>query len=180
MGLFDRFKKDKPEYDATDIKVTDLNKGFIFEYDLKTWIVEEVYKYDWGDEFFSFEYKVSCEDDTKFLSVEDDDELFLVMSEKTTIRKIHEDLPELLKAENPPKKLTFEGKEFYLEEESPGFFSNQTKDPKTWVEFISWDYIDDKEKEVICLEQWDENEFEASTGKVIKSIEISNIIPAES
>lgn len=180
MGLFDRFKKDKSSYDVTDMKVTDLDKGFVFEYDLKTWIVEEVYKYDWGDEFFSFEYKISCEDDTKFLSVEDDDELFLVLSEKATMRKIQEDLPELLAAENAPKKITFNGKEFYLEEESPGYFSNQTKDKNNWVEFISWDYIDDKEKEVISLEQWGENEFEASIGKVIKPLEISNIIPAES
>jgi hypothetical protein len=180
MGLFDRFKKDKSDYDVTNMKVTDLDKGFIFEYDLKTWIVEEVYKYDWGDEFFSFEYKVSCENDTKFLSVEEDDELELIMSEKVTIRKIHEDLPELLAAENPPKKLTFEGKEFYLEEESPGYFSNQTKDKKTWVEFICWDYLDEKEKEVISVEQWGENEFEASKGLIIKPIDISNIIPAES
>ena len=180
MGLFERFKKEKTEKDVTNMKVTDLDKGFIFEYDLKTWIVEEVYKYDWGDEFFSYEYKVSCENETKFLSVEEDDEVELIMSEKATIRKIHEDLPELLAAENAPKKLSFDGKEYFLEEESPGYFSNQTKDKDNWVEFICWDYISEDEKHVISVEQWGENEFEASTGIVLKEIDISNIIPAES
>ena len=88
MGLFDRFKKNKSAYDVTDMQVTDLDKGFVFEYDLKSWEVQEVYKYDWGDHFFSYEYKISSGSETRFLSVEDDDELFVVLSQKSNIRKI--------------------------------------------------------------------------------------------
>mgnify|MGYP006275896451 CR=1 FL=1 len=179
MGLFDRFKKDKREYDVTNMRVTDLNENFIFEYDLKTWKVEEVYKYDWGDEFFSFEYKVSTESETRFLSVEEDDELLLVMSQKANIRKINEDLPEKLAAENPPKKFEYDDKVYYLEEESPGYFCNLTKEKNTWVEFISWSYLSENEEELITVEQWDEKEFEASIGQIIKPFEISNILPAE-
>ncbi len=179
MGLFDRFKKDKTNYDVTNMKVTDLDQGFIFEYDLKTWEVVEVYKYDWGDNEFSFEYKISCENETRFLSVEDDDELFLVISNKENVRKINEDLPELLADEKPPKKITYNDKEFFLDEESPGYFCNLTRDKKNWIEFICWTYIDSAEKEVVEIEQWGEKEFEASAGIVIKPFEISNIIPAE-
>ena len=40
MGIFDVFKKDKgPDYDPTNIKITDVRPGFILEYDLKTWEV---------------------------------------------------------------------------------------------------------------------------------------------
>ncbi|MFO7863967.1 MAG: hypothetical protein R6U85_08220 [Salinivirgaceae bacterium] len=49
MGLFDLFKSKKSDYDVTNMKITDLKKGFVFEYDLKTWLVDEEYKYDWGD-----------------------------------------------------------------------------------------------------------------------------------
>lgn len=179
MGLFDRFKKNKNEYDVTDMQVTDLDRGFVFEYDLKTWEVQEVYKYDWGDHFFSYEYKISSGSETRFLSVEDDDELFVVLSQKSNIRKIGEDLPELLADEKPPKKIEFDDKTFFLEEEAPGYFCNETKSKDNWVELISWTYLNEDEDEVVTLEQWGEKEFEASWGKVIKPFEISNILPAE-
>ena len=179
MGLFDRFKKNKSAYDVTDMQVTDLDKGFVFEYDLKSWEVQEVYKYDWGDHFFSYEYKISSGSETRFLSVEDDDELFVVLSQKSNIRKIGEDLPELLADEKNPKKIEFDNQPFFLEEEAPGYFCNETKSKDNWVELISWTYINENEDQVVTLEQWGEKEFEASFGKIIKPFEISNILPAE-
>ncbi|RLD43759.1 MAG: DUF4178 domain-containing protein, partial [Bacteroidetes bacterium] len=38
-------------------------------------------------------------------------------------------------------------------------------------------YYDEKEELYICIEQWDEKEFEASAGIIIKEFEISNILP---
>ncbi|MEO1099612.1 MAG: hypothetical protein AAFX57_17950, partial [Bacteroidota bacterium] len=63
MGLFDFFKKKEkePEYDVTNLKVSDLDHGFILEYDLKTWEVKEVYEYDWGNNNFSQEYMFHSE-----------------------------------------------------------------------------------------------------------------------
>ena len=67
MGLMDIIsnlfsKKKEKAYDPLNIKVTDLKKGFVFDYDLKTWEVQEVYQYDWGNNFFSYEYKIDCGD----------------------------------------------------------------------------------------------------------------------
>lgn len=178
MGLFDFFKKKESAYDVTNMKITDLDVGFVFEYDLKTWVVEEVYKYDWGDHYFSFEYKITTGSETLFLSIEEDDEVIVSVSTKTQLRKIQEDLPELLAAENAPKKINYENIEYFLEEKSPGYFCNVTKDKDNWIEFIAWDYIDEKEQRILSLEQWGENEFEASEGKIIRPSEISSIIPA--
>ncbi|MDA3867211.1 MAG: DUF4178 domain-containing protein [Salinivirgaceae bacterium] len=178
MGLFDLFKSKKSDYDVTNMKITDLKKGFVFEYDLKTWVVDEAYKYDWGDEFFSHEFKIKSDTETMFLSVEEDDALEVSVSEKIQIRKLHEDLPELLADENPPKSIDFEGNTYYLDEEAPGFFCNVTNGANNWVEFIAWDYIDEKEEKIITLEQWGEKEFDASIGKIIRPAEVSNIIPA--
>ena len=69
MGIFDLFKKKEkaPKYDVTNLKVTDLDQGFIFDYDMKSWVVKEVYEYDWGSNNFSHEYKVDSGDEVAFL-----------------------------------------------------------------------------------------------------------------
>ena len=61
--MFNLFKKkQEPTYDVTDLKITDLDVGFIFDYDLKSWVVREKYEYDWGGNNFSHEYKVDSGD----------------------------------------------------------------------------------------------------------------------
>ena len=83
MGLFDRFKKkEEPSYDPTNISVRDLDMGFVLDYDMKTWVVKGVYDYDWGDNFFTREYKIDSGEEQLFLSVEDDDELEIVFLRK--------------------------------------------------------------------------------------------------
>lgn len=167
-------KQEEPE----DYTIHSFKKGFIFDYDLRAWEVKECYNYDWGDEFFSREYKVSDGAETSFLYVEEDDELELVMSKKINTRDVYEGLMEYVKVhEQPPKELTYEGTIYYFDEESPGYFQNESAGDEQWVEFISWDYYDKDEKFNLCIEQWDEKSFEASLGKVIGEHEISNILP---
>lgn len=179
MGLFDRFKKQEPDYDPTNIKVTDLNIDFVFEYDLKTWQIEEVYEYDWGDNYFTREFKINSGDEIMYLSVEEDDELILSASSKIKIRAIDENLPEKIENDGrPPKKITYKNITFFLDEESPGYFHNAANDNNDWIELVSWDYSDENGEYVLCIEQWDDFEFDASFGKTIKEYEISNILPA--
>jgi hypothetical protein len=182
MGLFDVFKKKeepKLNYDPLDVKVTDLQKNFVFEYDLKSWVVKEVYDYDWGNNFITREYKVDSGDETAYLSVDEDDEIYLYLMKKVNIRAIDEDLPEqIVKQEVPPKKLTYDGKTFFKGNEHPGYFHNTDDTTNEWSEFILWDYYDESEKFIISIEQWGEREFEAAYGKVLREHEISNIIPA--
>ncbi len=181
MGLFDFFKKkEEPDYDPLNVKVTDIKKGFVIEYDLKSWIVKEEYEYDWGNNFFSKEFKLDSGDDSIFLSLEDDDELEISVSKKIRIRSIDEDLPEyIMEHEHPPKKIYYKGVKYLKDSENPGYFRDLADKEKNWSEFISWDYFDEEEKNTICIEQWGEKEFEASIGKTVKEFEISNILPAE-
>lgn len=179
MGIFDRFKKKQaPSYDVTDMRVGDLDKNFIFDYDLSSWMVTAVYEYDWGDEFFTKEFRVESEDDTAFLSVEIDDEISLSISKKVRLTQIGEDLPAyIIDNDEPPNKIDFQGKSYFLEEESPGFFNDWSNKEDNWVEFISWDYLDKSGEHILSIERWNERKFEASHGKVIQEFEISNICP---
>ena len=63
MGFLDIFKKknqeeQQPHYDPTNIKVIDIRKGWLFDYDYKTWEVMEEFEYDWSDNIFTYEYKI--------------------------------------------------------------------------------------------------------------------------
>ena len=179
MGIFDIFKKkNEPTYDVTDMRVGDLDKNFIFDYDLSSWMVTTVYEYDWGDNFFTKEFRIESDNDTAFLSVEIDDEISLSISKKERLTQIGVDLPTYIMANNePPSKIDFQGKSYFLEEESPGYCNDWSNKKDNWVEFISWDYLDKSGEYILSIERWDERKFEASHGKVIKEFEISNIVP---
>lgn len=175
MGVFDIFKK-KPSYDSTNITVEDLALGFLFDYDLKSWEVVEEYEYDWGDECFSREFKVKSYDEVAYLSIEDEEELEIIFSKRVKLSDIDPGLFSKMKNEEEmPDSIRYDGKQFFLESENPGFFNDKKKGKKSWVEMISWTYGYDQE--VINVEQWSETDFEASVGKYVSTLEISNIIP---
>lgn len=181
MGLFDRFKRNKRHYDPNNITVLDIEKGFVFEYDLETWKVEASASYDWGGGNFSREYKINNGKESHFLSVENEDGLFLTLTNKLPIRRIKDDLPSYIALnEEPPKTLVYDGVEYFLDDESAGYYKEGHPDEKgEWEEFISWDYFDRNEEKYLNIEQWSERDFEAYLGKVIKPFEISSILPNE-
>ena len=116
-----------------------------------------------------------------YLHIDQDGELELTVSKPVKIRKIDEDLMEKISAdERPPKKLEYLGVKYFFDEESAGYFHNKSKEGDDWEEFITYDYCNDDEDKVISITQWDDKEFEASVGDIIKEFEISNIIPASS
>lgn len=180
MGIFDFFKKkEEREYDPTNVRVTHLRENFMLDYDMKTWQVKEMYEYDWGENYFSWEYKLDSGDDIVFLSVEEDDELELVVSRKIKLGLIDEDVEEaILDTGKPPKRVTYKGTQFIRENESPGFFRNAQEHWDNATEFICWNYYDESEKLNLCIERWGEEEFEAAVGVVVEEFQFSNILPA--
>ena len=177
MGLFDFLKKStKPTYDAANIQITDLEVGFIFDYDLTSWEVVEAYKYDWGDEYFSSEYKIFDGSQTLFLSVEDDDEVCLSITQKVKIAAIADNITDIIvKNERPPTKIRYKGIDYHLESENPGYFNKEGTEQ--WAEFISWNYEDEKGEAILSIERWGDFDFEAAVGKNIEESEIANILP---
>ncbi len=172
-------KKTDRGYDPLHIKVTDLAEGYIFEYDLKQWEVVGEATYDWGDNYFSKELKITDGTDTFFLSVEEDDELEIVLYKKIRIGQIDGDIEQQIKlTQKPPSTIHFQSIAYIRENESPGYY-NPSKNSSEWIEFINWQYYDDSGEKAISIEQWGENEFEASEGKIVKPFEISNILPRE-
>lgn len=179
--MFDFFKKKKqPAYDVTNLSIRDLDVGFIFDYDLKSWIVKEVYEYDWGNNNFSKEYKVDSGDEVAFLSVEDDADLTLTLTKSIKVRQIDEDIVKILTdTQKAPDQLHFDKEVYFLSSESTGYFRDCGKKTEDWEELFSWEYYDADEEKIISITQWDERTFDCFGGIVLVPHQISNIIPGE-
>jgi hypothetical protein len=179
MGLFDFLKKKKePGYDVTNMQITDLAEGFIFEYNLKSWVVKEVYQYDWGKNIFTKEYMIDAGDEKAYLSVAQEGELELSVTKSIKIQKLGDGLREnISKTKRAPETIDYEGVTYYLDEDSAGYFNDMTKGTDDWEELVSYDYLDEEETRCLSITQWDERNFDAAAGVVIKEYEISNIVP---
>lgn len=180
FNFFNIFKKNEvPHYDSTNIRVQDLDVGFVFDYNLSSWVVEAIYEYDWGDNYFTREFKVSDGSQTSFLSLEEDDELELAMMNKIKVRQLGDTiLADLIRLQDAPSKISYNGIDYSLENSSPGYFHDIAKGDN-WEEFRSWDYEDAKGENLLCIEQWDDKEFEASIGKRVQEFELSDFLPSE-
>lgn len=176
MG-FDFFKKKKQlEYDPTQISILDVRKGWIFDYDLQTWEAVEEYEYDWGNDNFTYEFKIVSGRSTAYLHIENDDEVFCTLTKKLNFAALDEAIEQrIVRKGRPPKKIRLENITYYRDAERPGFFRNI--EAEQWREFISWDYYDEDEEHTLAVEQWGEHEFEASIGLVVPETAFTNILP---
>jgi len=179
MGLFDFLKKQKDAEDTDSFvyKMMNMDKGSIFDYDMKSWVVEEVYEYRWQNGGGAVEYLVDSGEEKLFLSVEDDDGIEISLSHKVKIGSVDPALSGLIeRTEQPPATIVFDGTQFMLDAESVGMFRDCGGGD--WEDLISWDYYDKDEKQILSIEQWGENDFDASAGIVIEEYQITNILPA--
>ncbi|NQZ75800.1 MAG: DUF4178 domain-containing protein [Ekhidna sp.] len=180
--MFGFFKKKKePAYDVTNLGLDDLDIGFIFDYDLKSWVINEMYEYDWGSNNFSHEYKVDSGEEIAFLSVEDSSDLVITLTKSIKIKKIDEDFAQIVgDTKKAPAQLHYEGITYHLASDSAGYFRDCGKKEEEWEELFSWEYFDENETKIISITQWDEHTFDAFGGIVLEPHQISNIIPGGS
>jgi hypothetical protein len=180
MGFLDIFKKKNQEeqihYDPTNIKIIDIRKGWLFDYEGKTWEVVEEFEYDWGDNIFTYEYKIQSGADTAYMFIEESEKVYCTFTNKIKFAKLGEEVEQhLLDYQKPPSQITYEGITFYRERESPGYF--RSLEDEDSIEVILWEYFDDSETKILLIHQWDEGDFEASVGIVEEENVISNILP---
>ncbi|NME71576.1 DUF4178 domain-containing protein [Flammeovirga aprica] len=179
FGFFKKKKKEESHYDPTNIGIVDLRKGYVLDFDLQTWEVTEMYEYDWGDNDFSYEFKLESPSDTVFLSVDIDDIVTGTVSRKIVWGRLPEEVEDgILQKGKPPKQITFEGVTYYRDSRSIGYWRNtEETDRKDSMEYMCWEYYDDTEKKVLTLERFGEEEFEASRGIVYPPDAFSNVLP---
>ncbi|MBN1352627.1 DUF4178 domain-containing protein [candidate division KSB1 bacterium] len=173
-------KKQEDEFDALrDVQLKNLGIGWMVDYDMKTWEVVAHHKYDWGGGSTSEEWELRSSSKTIFLEYDPEDEGEFTISWKIPVGKIEGNIKEHLRTnDDAPGQIVVDGVTYYLDEDGGGLFLENCKPPEK--EFIYWDYVDDSEENIVTVEQWGDNEFEAYLGKVVEEYQFENILPAAS
>jgi hypothetical protein len=178
MGLKDFFKKKKTEeadfFD--DLCLEKMKKGYMVDYDLKTWEVTAYSYYDWGEGDKSYEWQLTTQDDLFYLELSVDDEKEWSISRAADISDLPvEILDEIRKNGNPPDEVKFKAQIFYLEETGGGHFYKDGSD--RGKEFLQWSYEDDEGEKYLTVEQWGDTDFAASWGGPVEEYQFINILP---
>ncbi len=169
-------KEDIPNFDPTNVTLDQLQPGWLVDFDLKTWQVKAKHRYDMGDGFEMIEWELQCGSETRFLCREEDDDIYWTWMRKVPIGMIDPKLKDhILKYEDPPDEVEFEGILFEMESYGGGYFYKDCKGPG--IPFLYWDYESDDEKYVMTIEQWGDTDFEAAIGEYVEEYQFSNILP---
>lgn len=174
------FKKkgeDKQEPDLLNLNLVDLKPGYVLDYDLKTWEVTAQHLYDYeGDKVE--EWELTCSDDVVYLDGEDDDGFTWILTQKISLSEVDDDLKTYLdENEEPPEQIICDGVTYEAKSSSTGKFHKNRSG--SGDDFIVWDYLDVTERKVLVIEQWGDDDYETSIGKVVEEYEFSNILPSE-
>ena len=84
---------------------------------------------------------------------------------------------EIVRNEDPPEVVVFQGKKFTFEEDNVGeFFRGGSGEA---LSFVAWDYEDEAEEQFLTIEQWGETKFDMQVGFKVEEYQFTNILPGE-
>lgn len=180
MGIRDFFKKGGSEGPdpIKDLILKNMKVGYMVDYDLKTWEVTAYNEYDWGEGDITREWQLKSGDETVYLELESDDEDEWSFNRKIALGRLGSGIKEsIIENGDPPDEIVFEGSTYYLEETAGGHYM---KDGQGMGQpMLRWGYEDDDGEKYIGVEQWGEEDFEASTGHPVEEYQFTNILPGK-
>lgn len=178
MGIFDFFlKKEKKEVrDPLNLTLSSLRSGDFVDYDMKTWQVGQTGFYEWGENDITKEWQLVSGNETIYLEMESEDEESWSVSRKLPFQALGEHVKKaLVNGGDPPETIVFEGMNFHLEVSGGGHYYEHGRPLSQ--KLLKWDYANEKGEKFLSIEQWGENEFDASEGLLAEEYQFSNITP---
>jgi len=119
MGIFDFFKKKEEPKLSEELTLKDLQKGDFVDYFMKSWKVEEVTEYDWGNNIFSREFKLNAGDEIIYIEIDEEEDDTVSISRDVKMSKIQKGLKQhIIEKDEPPKELEYEGSIYFFSEEN--------------------------------------------------------------
>ena len=178
MGIFDFLKKGKDSASESldDLTLDKMKPGDLVDYDLKTWEVVACHSYEWGDDDKSYEWQLKSTTDGVYLQKESDDEEDWSLNRPIHINRLGPDVKDkILDSGDPPDEIIYEGVTYHLTETAGGRYLKDCKKPGQ--EMLSWSYEDDAGGKYLTIEQWGEDDFQASVGIPVEPYQFTNILP---
>ncbi len=178
MGIFDIFKKEKePAADPLhDLTLDKLKTGYLVDYNLETWEVEAGNYYDWGEGDISYEWQLRSTGEVLYLEKESDDEDEWSLNRSISFGRLGTEVKNhIQETGDPPAEIVFEGTTYFQTEMAGGHFFKDGKGPGK--EMLSWSYEDDTGRKYLSIEQWGDEDFQASVGEPVEAYQFTNILP---
>ena len=182
--VFNFFKKKKEELSKDEFRIEDLvlsklKTDFMVDYDMKTYKVTGSNRYEWNEGGTTDEWELKAGNETWFLErSEEDGEVEWSFCQKLPISQLEGDIAgEIVRNEDPPEEVVFQGKKFIFEEDDIGEFFREGS--SEGLSFVSWDYEDELEEQFLTIEQWGETKFDMQVGFKVEEYQFSNILPGE-
>lgn len=176
------FGKKKEERSYSDLTIYNLKKNDLLDYFMKSWLVEEITFYDWGNNDISKELLLDSGDQKLYLSLDSENTGNCTVSQSIELKNISPDIREHFRTSSETmSSITFQEKEYKLTEEAQGHSASEEEsgEDDNWTPFVNFDYYDADEKEFISIVQLNEQHFEAYKGEIVKDYEFSNLIPSK-
>ncbi|MEM1201663.1 MAG: DUF4178 domain-containing protein [Acidobacteriota bacterium] len=181
MGLFDFLRKREDPADPHpdpihDLVLSKLRPGYLLDHDLETWQVTAHHRYELDGEDTVEEWELLAGRQRVYLELEHDDGEHWSLSKKIPLGAIDGDVRRhILDNDDPPPRLRHDGVDYHLDESRAGYYFENGVGPRQ--ELLKWDYVDGDEARTLTVEQWGEDDFEASVGKVVFPHQFTNILP---
>lgn len=170
-------KQEEPAVDPTRITLSDLKPGYVLDYDLKTWQVTAHHYYDYDGDRVD-EWELASGDDVAYLEGAEDDGMRWILSHKIQLSDMDNNIRNHMRNnDNPPDRVVCKGVTYRGESSVVGRYYKNGQG--VGEEFLVWDYLDDTEKHTLSIEQWGDDEYEASVGDVVEEYQFSNILPGQ-
>lgn len=164
--------------DPTNIQLQDLARGFLLDYNLKTWQVVSETQADWNLGGTERHFRITSEPETAFLVLRMEGGQWIPLFQKLyNIHALSADLQTTIRHTRvAPNVLFVEGNSYYLEARQEGYFfhiSAQLPPRK----IVRWEYFDSTRFSSIRIDVLDDTEFIGYMGDVVPVSAFSEILP---
>ncbi|MCS6831938.1 MAG: DUF4178 domain-containing protein [Flammeovirgaceae bacterium] len=172
------------KFDPSNLSVEHLQKGFLVDYSLTTWLVVDEYQYDFLDGTIEKGVKIVSENDgidTLYLQTGAHENFRLVKAGKiVNIHSISSTLQHFILTERQaPNTLTYKGVSYFKESSRKGilyYLNHPAKDRAKKI--CCWEFLDEQRNSFLRIEWIDEWEFLCLHGKIVPRYAFSDILPA--
>ncbi len=171
-------RKKKIGYNPTDLTLQNLLKGYVLNYDLKSWEVIYEGQYDWNSGESDKIYRLSSEDNDSLLLYVDKEMGLVTPYIEEKLQSNDVQAFAMLKPESAPAELKFSDKIYRKRDYSRGKFF--TSDSDNFAELGQWFYVSSDSQSSLRIVQFSEGEVSVYTGKLAQAYEFTNILPSES
>lgn len=157
-----------------DFEVADLKKGFILDYDFRSWEVKDVVVYTWDNGVKDYEYNIYDGRDMKFLNYETVGNSISIFWEGH-INDVWPDARGKIRNNQDitNSEFVYKGQKFFFSGEGTA----RVKSSSETFGMQNWLFENDSDDTLISFNKYEDNSMEVYVGKKLKTHEISNILP---